>query len=124
MWTRLFLVISLVVLSGCTARLSTFSMRQADMNQVRIGDTTDQVRQKLGAPKQIITEAEDREGQPLAVTWVYDAQAMAERGVVGNIQPDPHRPVSIDSTQQTQNVGGTTYHILFVDGQVSQILER
>ncbi len=99
-------------------------MRQADVGQVNIGDTTAEVRRKLGAPKQIITEAEDREGQPLAVTWVYDTQAVAERGIVGTLQADPQRPVSLDSTQQTENVGGTTYHILFVDGQVSQIIER
>ncbi|MBI4354416.1 MAG: hypothetical protein HY595_04190 [Candidatus Omnitrophica bacterium] len=99
-------------------------MQQADVGQVNIGDTTADVRKKLGEPRQIITEAEDREGDVLAVTWVYDAQAMAKRRLLGSVQADSASPVSVSSTKQTENVGGTTYHIFFVDGQVSQIVER
>ena len=32
--------------------------------------------------------------------------------------------VSVDAAQHTDNVGGATYHMVFVDGRVSQIVER
>lgn len=118
------MVLSLSVLTGCMAQMSTFSIKQTNVGQVAIGDTTAEVRRKLGEPTQIVTEAADQEGRPLAVTWIYEAEAVAERGLVGRVHADPTRPVSVDATRHTENIGGTTYRILFVDGRVSQLIER
>lgn len=124
MWKSALIVTGGLGLAGCLAQVSTFSMKQADVAQVHIGETTAEVRRKLGKPRQIISEAADSEGRPLAVTWIYDAQSISERDVVGSVQADPASPVSVEAVQHTDNAGGATYHILFVDGRVSQIVER
>ncbi|HAM40939.1 MAG: hypothetical protein A3I71_05365 [Omnitrophica WOR_2 bacterium RIFCSPLOWO2_02_FULL_63_16] len=124
MWQPLPRVLGLLGLAGCMAQVSTVSLKQVDVAHVQIGETTAEVRRKLGKPRQIIPEAADSEGRPLAVTWIYDAQSVSERDVVGSVQADPASPVSVDAAQHTDNVGGATYHMVFVDGRVSQIVER
>jgi len=120
---RALIVLGLVGLLGCSAAVSTFYMKAPAIHRVEIGDTMEDVRRKLGDPQEVRPEALTSD-QRTKVIWVYDVSAVSERSLVGTVQADPSQPVELRATHQVGNVEDSSYLIVFLDGQVSQIIER
>ena len=123
-WTRWWRIIGIAVgITGCAANFSTFSIHEPAVHRVRLGDRPEDVRRLLGAPQQRLPEERTVDGR-LKVVWVYDAAAVSERSVSGRVRPTPVQPLAIATNQHTESLYGASYLIVFLDGRVSQIVER
>ena len=106
---------------GCAATVSTFSVKATNVGVVSLGDTLEQVTQKLGKPQQtwpLITTADGHQ----QTVWEYASAATSETAWTGAVQPTSPRVVSLEKQHHIAPLSESSYLIVFADGRVSEIV--
>jgi hypothetical protein len=108
-------------LSGC-ASTSSGRMSPTNLQQVNLGDTFEQVINKLGEPSQVLSK-EITEDNNEKVVWLYAEKINIGRQLLkGGLEGAAWgmNPEMMKSKQQAQS-GPPTYAVTFINGQVSDL---
>ncbi len=123
-WFALKGLFVVLLLAGCSASLGgfTFSSRQTDIAQIKIGDSPQEVTSKIGNPHEVITDEKSPQGRH-KVVWGYQAVSEKTHSLTGGLRAPARYPVSVQKKSEA-NFGSSDYLVVFLDGKVDSVIHR
>jgi len=107
----------LVIVLIATFALAKDSIKVVDMQKLNLGDSFEQVSEKVGEPQQILSKELTSDGKE-QVIWQYEV--VKKPTDWGLIQP-ADRGMADQQVYQQQRVANPPYLVIFINGKVTKI---
>ena len=114
------LLVLAMVVNGC-ATTNTAQKVSLGIQKVNLGDTFEEVTEKIGEPQQVFSKELTADGKE-RVIWLYEAiPRPTEGGGFGIIRSHPKVHLMAVEAYNIQRQTNPPYLIIFIDGKVSKI---
>lgn len=112
----------MMLLLASTSSFAADYVKPSDIQKVNLGDTFDQVSQKIGEPQQVLSKTLDAQGKE-QVVWLYEAIAKPNTRISGFLPTGatPQDALLIEKKYEIERTSNPPYLIIFTDGKASNV---
>jgi len=93
-----------------------------DIQKVNLGDTFEEVSEKIGDPNQILSKELTTDGKE-KTTWLYESSARLD-SFDGLLGPSAQDRLAMAQAEQLRRQSNPPYLVIFIDGKVSEITKQ